>query len=83
VSSYNAIGMPPPDVKPKHHGLKRAESRLRERTVIDRAKAILIKQRRLSEPDTHSWLRKNAMSSARRIADVANDVIKNAEGSGG
>jgi len=95
VSSYNAIGMPPPDVKPvlraaialfRHHqqardGLKRAEASLREREVIDRAKAILIKQRRLSEPDAYKWLRKSAMSSARRIVDVASELIETIEGS--
>src|SRR6202042_771244 len=59
VSSYNAIGMPPPDVKPilraavalfRHHqqarnDLREAEARLQERAVIEKAKAILIKQR--------------------------------------
>jgi response regulator NasT len=94
VSSYNAIGMPPPDVKPilraavalfrRHQqareDLRQAESQLKERAVIDRAKAILIKQRRLSEPDAYKWLRRNAMSSARRIVDVASDLIKDLEG---
>jgi response regulator NasT len=97
VSSYNAIGMPPPDVKPilraavalfrRHQqardDLKKAESRLSERAVIDRAKALLIKQRRLSEPDAYKWLRRTAMRSARRIVDVATDVIKDMEGSRG
>jgi two-component system, response regulator / RNA-binding antiterminator len=95
VSSYNAVGMPPPDVKPilraavalfrRHQrardDLKEAESRLQERAVIDKAKALLIKQRRLSEPDAYKWLRRTAMSSARRIVDVASDVIKKEEGS--
>lgn len=94
VSSYNAIGMPPPDVKPilraavalfRHHqqarnDLREAEARLQERTVIEKAKAILIKQRRLSEPDAYKYLRRNAMSSARRIVDVATDIIKSTEG---
>jgi response regulator NasT len=97
VSSYNAIGMPPPDVKPilraavalfrRHQqardDLKEAEARLQERAVIDKAKAILIKQRRLSEPDAYKWLRNNAMSSARRIVDVASDVVKSTEGNAG
>jgi response regulator NasT len=97
VSSYNAIGMPPPDVKPilraavalfrrhqqAHDDLKQAESRLNERAVIDRAKAILIKQRRLSEPDAYKWLRRTAMSSARRIVDVANELIKDLGGNPG
>jgi two-component system, response regulator / RNA-binding antiterminator len=94
VSSYNAIGMPPPDVKPilraavalfrrhrqAHDDLKQAEARLQERAVIDRAKAILMKQRRLSEPDAYRWLRSNAMSSARRIINVVNEIIEHREG---
>ena len=97
VSSYNAVGMPPPDVKPilraavalfrRHQqaqqDLKLAENRLQERAVIDRAKSLLIKQRRLSEPDAYKWLRRNAMSSARRIVDVASDLIRDMEGNAG
>jgi response regulator NasT len=95
VSSYNAIGMKPPDVKPilraavalfrRHQqatdDLREAEARLRERAVIDKAKALLIKHRRLSEPDAYKWLRRAAMSSARRIVDVANETIRTLEGS--
>jgi response regulator NasT len=95
VCSYNSVGMPPPDVKPilraavalfrRHQqsrdDLKEAESRLQERAIIDKAKAILIKQRRLNEPNAYRWLRRTAMSSARRIVDVANEVIKDLEGS--
>jgi len=96
VSSYNAIGMPPPDVKPilraavalfrrhqqAHDDLKQAEGRLLERAVIDRAKALLIKQRRMSEPDAYKYLRRTAMSSARRIVDIAQDLIRELEWSG-
>jgi two-component system, response regulator / RNA-binding antiterminator len=94
VSSYNAVGMPPPDVKPilraavalfRQHqqtrsALKEAEARLQERMVIDRAKALLIKHRRLSEPEAYKWLRRNAMSRARRIVDVASELISSTEG---
>jgi response regulator NasT len=97
VSSYNAIGMPPPDVKPilraavalfrrhqqAHNDLKQAEQRLNERTVVDRAKALLIKQRRLSEPDAYKWLRRTAMSRGRRIVDLASELIRDMEGSAG
>ncbi len=41
---------------------------------------MLIKQRRLSEPDAYKWLRRSAMSSARRIVDVASELIKTMEG---
>jgi response regulator NasT len=51
--------------------------------LIDWAKALLIKQRRLSEPDAYEWFRRNAMSSSRRIVDVASEVVKGMEGNTG
>jgi two-component system, response regulator / RNA-binding antiterminator len=89
VSSYNVLGVPPPDVKPilraaaalfRHHQtarseLRQAEGRLRERDIVDRAKAILIKERRIAEPDAYRWLRTRAMATARRIVDVAQEVV--------
>ncbi len=94
VSSYNVLGLPPPDVKPilraaaalfrRHHqtqqGLRQAESRLEERSAIDRAKAILIRERRVDEPEAYRWLRRQAMASGRRIADVAREVLQKREG---
>ncbi len=89
VSSYNVLGVPPPDVKPilraaasmfRHHQsarseLKEVEGKLREREIVDRAKSILIKERRMTEPDAYRWLRKRAMASGRRIPDIAQDVV--------
>ena len=89
VSSYNVLGVPPPDVKPilraaaamfRQHQtaraeLREAEQRLREREVVDRAKAILIKERRMTEPDAYLWLRTRAMASNRQIPDVAQEVV--------
>jgi len=91
VCSYNVLDVPPPDVKPilraaaamfRHHqtardGLREAEAKLRERAVVERAKAILIKTRRMAEPDAYRWLRKRAMAAGRRIPDIAQDVIDN------
>jgi len=96
VSSYNAAGVKPPDVKPilraaaamfrrfqqTQDELRDAEARLQARAIVDRAKAILIKQRRMSEPDAYKWLRRTAMGKGRRIIDVANDVIRETEGTG-
>lgn len=90
VSSYNVMDVPPPDVKPilraaaamfRQHqaardGLREAEAKLKERGIVDRAKAILMKQRRMAEPDAYRWLRRRAMETGRRIPDVAQDVIK-------
>jgi response regulator NasT len=89
VSSYNVLGVPPPDVKPilraaaamfRQHQtaraeLRKAEKRMREREVVDRAKAILIKERRMTEPDAYRWLRTRAMASSRRIPDVAQEIV--------
>ncbi len=94
VSSYNVMGVPPPDVKPilraaaalfRHHQIARtelreAEARLRERSTVDRAKAILIKERRMAEPDAYRWLRSRAMATGRRIPDVAQELIQEKEG---
>jgi response regulator NasT len=97
VSSYNALGMPPPDVKPilraavalfrRHQqaqtDLRQAETRLQERAIIDRAKAVLIRQRRLSEPDAYKWLRRRAMSTGRRIVDIAGELVQQNGGMAG
>lgn len=94
VSSYNVLGVPPPDVKPvlraaaamfRHHqkdrsDLRQAEHRLRERDIVDRAKAILIRERRMAEPDAYRWLRTRAMASGKRIPDIAQDVVREKEG---
>ncbi len=94
VSSYNVLGVPPPDVKPilraaialfrRHQearaGQTEAETKLHEREIVDRAKAILIKERRLGEPEAYRWLRKQAMTSGKRIAEIARSVVREKEG---
>jgi response regulator NasT len=52
-----------------------ARSALEERKLIDKAKAILIKQRNLSEADAYALLRKTAMNQNRRIVDIAQSLI--------
>ena len=52
-----------------------ARSALEERKLIDKAKAILIKQRGLSEADAYALLRKTAMNHNRRIVDIAQSLI--------
>ena len=94
VSSYNVLGVPPPDMKPilraaialfrRHQdardGQANAETKLHEREIVDRAKAILIKERRLGEPEAYRWLRKQAMISGKRIAEVARTLVREKEG---
>jgi response regulator NasT len=94
VCSYHVPGTRPANVKPvlraavalfrRHRStaeeLRAAEARLREREVIERAKAALIRRRRMSEPDAYHWLRRQAMARGRRIADVAAELLAEANG---
>jgi response regulator NasT len=55
--------------------LDEAKGKLAERDTIDKAKRILMKSRGLSEPDAYAELRRKAMQSSRRIADIAEAVV--------
>jgi AmiR/NasT family two-component response regulator len=55
--------------------LESVERRLAERTLVDRAKGVLIDRDGLSEADAFRFLQRNAMSTRRRMADVAADVL--------
>lgn len=55
--------------------LDEAKSELADRKLIDRAKMLLMKRRKLDEPAAYALLRKQAMDSGRRIADIADALI--------
>lgn len=55
--------------------LAQAKTALAERKVIDRAKAILMASRNLTEPDAYALLRSTAMNQGRKIADVAEALV--------
>lgn len=55
--------------------LNEAKAELADRKIIDRAKAILIATRGLSEPDAYAALRKAAMNQNKKIVDVASALI--------
>lgn len=55
--------------------LAEARSQLAERGIVDKAKAILMQRRGLSEPEAYKLLRTHAMQSNRRIADVAEALV--------
>ena len=65
--------------------LDAAKSALEDRKIIDQAKAILMKQRNLSEEDAYVLLRRTAMNQNRKIADLARSLVAAAAllGSGG
>ncbi|MBC4016983.1 ANTAR domain-containing response regulator [Siccirubricoccus deserti] len=90
VSSYTVVGAALPDVKPIVRAavamfrryrqveaeLQQTRTSLRERMLLDRAKALLIRQRRMSEPEAHRWLRRQAMERSQRVVDIAADVLR-------
>jgi response regulator NasT len=90
VSSYNLVGSALPDVKPIAQaavaifrryqkvaaGLHDAEEKLNERIIIQRAKSLLIQQRKMTEPQAHKWLRQNAMNGGKRMVDIATALLQ-------
>jgi two-component system, response regulator / RNA-binding antiterminator len=56
-----------------------ARRELADRKLIDRAKGILMKQRGLGEEEAWQLLRRTAMRSNQKMADVASSVITAAE----
>jgi response regulator NasT len=52
-----------------------AQGKLAEREAVDRAKRILMDSKGLSEPEAYAELRRKAMCSNRRIAEIAEAVV--------
>ncbi len=96
VCSYNLSGVPSRDMKAivasavalfrrysrVESELAAANAQLEERRVIERAKALLMASRKLSEPQAYRWLRNKAMNENRRIAQVAAELIKGDDANG-
>jgi response regulator NasT len=55
--------------------LDEARGALAERNTIDEAKRLLMKKRAIDEPAAYAALRKAAMDSGRRIAEVADAIV--------
>jgi response regulator NasT len=89
VCSYNLSGVALADVKPimasaialfqryRHveTELAAARAQLDERRQIERAKAILMKDRRMSEPDAYRWLQKKAMDESRKLSQIVAEFV--------
>ena len=89
VSAYVVDGLKPERIKPvldvaikRFHAFARlraeldeAKSQLAERNVVDAAKLLLMKKRGMDEPAAYAALRKAAMDSGRKIADVADALL--------
>ncbi|MBI1201845.1 MAG: ANTAR domain-containing protein [Rhodopseudomonas sp.] len=59
--------------------LDRAKDALDERKVIDRAKGVLMKAKKLSEEEAYALLRKTAMNENKKIVDIAQSVLTASE----
>jgi len=59
--------------------LQATKAALAERKVIDRAKAILMKAKGLTEDEAYALLRKTAMSQSRKISEIAQSIVTAAE----
>jgi response regulator NasT len=55
--------------------LAEAQGKLAERETVDRAKRILMDAKGIAEPDAYAELRRKAMQSGKRIADIAQAVV--------
>lgn len=93
VCSYNVSGVALKDVKPimasaialfrRHRHveteLAAAKALLEERRLIERAKAILMRDRKMSEPEAYRWLQKKAMNESRKLSQVVSEFVQSEE----
>jgi response regulator NasT len=90
VCSYNLSGVALDDVKPimasaialfrryrrVEAELAAAKAMLEERRLVERAKAILMQGRKMTEPEAYRWLRTKAMNENRKLAKVVVEFVK-------
>lgn len=93
VCSYNLSGVALADVRPimasaialfnRHRHveteLAAAKALLEERRLIERAKAILMKNRKMTEPEAYRWLQKSAMDQSRKLAQIVAEFVAHHE----
>jgi response regulator NasT len=89
VCSYNLSGVALQDVRPimasaialfqryRHveTELAAAKALLEERRLIERAKAILMRDRKMTEPEAFRWLQKKAMNESRKLAQIVAEFV--------
>ena len=96
VCSYNLSGVAYADIKPimasavalfqryRHVETELAAARalLEERRLIERAKAILMRDRKMTEPEAYRWLQKKAMNESRKLAQIVAEFVESHEKQG-
>jgi response regulator NasT len=93
VCSYNLSGVALQDLRPimasaialfqryRHveTELAAAKALLEERRLIERAKAILMQGRKMTEPEAYRWLQKKAMNESRKLAQIVAEFVAEQE----
>ncbi len=93
VCSYNLSGVALQDMRPimasaialfqryRHVETELATARalLEERHLIERAKAILMRDRKMTEPEAYRWLQKKAMNESRKLAQIVAEFVAGEE----
>jgi response regulator NasT len=93
VCSYNLSGIANQEVKPivasaialfrryRHveTELAAAKALLDERRLLERAKAILMRDRKMTEPEAYRWLQRKAMNENRKLSQVVVEFVKKEE----
>ncbi len=90
VCSYNLSGVALKDIQPimtsaialfrryqkVEAELAAAKALLQERRLIERAKALLMQGRKMTEPEAYRWLQKKAMNENRKLAQVVAEFLE-------
>jgi len=93
VCSYNLSGIANQEVKPivasaialfrryRHveTELAAAKALLDERRLLERAKAILMRDRKMTEPEAYRWLQRKAMNENRKLSQVVIEFVNKEE----
>ncbi len=94
VSSYHVHGIEPLAIKPVLRAalgvfqrmrvlaarLQAAEEQIAARQVIEQAKRLLMTRERMSEPAAHRYLQRRAMDQQKKVVEVAQALLRTAEG---
>ena len=56
--------------------MQEEQERLQEQQTIDRAKWVLVDQRKMSEPDAHRYIEKSAMDRCVRKIRIAEEILR-------
>lgn len=89
VCSYNLSGVALSDVKPimasaialfqryrkVETELAAANALLEERRMLERAKALLMRDRKMTEPEAYRWLQRRAMNESRKLSQIVADFV--------